>query len=103
MCVETDGKKIKIFSTESEMKTTLTHTLKVFTQAPQFSGGVVSLTIPFNPMIHCGDYVKFSSNFSSTTIGSLNYNTAQVNTIQFSFGTVSDTNEMILTCTPLSS
>ena len=103
MCVETDGKRIRIFSTKSKMKTTLTHTLKIFTQAPQFSGGVVSLSIPFNPMIHCGDYVKFSSNFSSTSIGSLNYNTAQVNTIQFSFGTVSDTNEMILTCTPLAS
>ena len=49
------------------MKNVLTHTLKVFTQAPQFSGGVVSLTIPFNPIIHCGDYVKFSSNFSSTS------------------------------------
>lgn len=100
--IESDGKKITVYSAESKMISKVVHTLKIFLQSPQFSGGVVSLSVPFNPVFKCGDFVRFPTTFASKTIGSLLYNEAQINSIQFSFGTVSDTNEMILSCTPTS-
>lgn len=99
IAVTTDGKKLRVFSLESTRKTVVVHTLPFLTQAPQFSGGLVNLTAPWNPMVKPGDYVKFPIDFKQTSQGSLVSNEASITSIQFSFSTDGDENEMVLTGT----
>ena len=98
----TDGKKLKVFPTEAKSSNMVVHNLSLLTQAPQFTGGSVSLVAPWEPMIKPGDYVTFPTTFNKASLGSIIFDTAMVNSIQFHFATNTDANEMILSGTPAS-
>ena len=92
-----EGKKLRVYPTTAERKSATIHKLNLLTQAPQYSGGTVSVMAPWNPMVKPGDYIQFFNNFKKTSIGAVVTNTAYVNTVQFSFATCTDQNEMIVT------
>lgn len=98
----TDGKRLRVFPTEAKAANMVVHNLPFLTQAPQFSGSTVSLVAPWEPMVKPGDYVTFPTTFNKTTLGSIVFDTAMVNSIQFHFATNTDANEMILSGTPAS-
>lgn len=102
IAIVTDGKKLKVFGLESQRQTIITYDLCFLSQAPQFSGGQVTVCAPWNPMIKPGDYVRFPIEYRQTSQGAVVFNTAMVNSIQFTFSTDGDENEMTLTCTPTS-
>lgn len=97
-----DGNKLKVFPTEAKQSSVIVHNLALLSQAPQFSGGTVSIVAPWNPMIKPGDYVHFPTSIRQQSLGAITTDTAQVNTIQFHFATNTDVNEMIITGTPTS-
>lgn len=73
------------------------HVLQYLTQAPQYSGGAVTINAPWNPTIAPGDIVMFPTNFYQSTLKTdVNISKAKVVSVQFSFSTVGDTNEMII-------
>ena len=88
------GSQIKVFPLTAEMKSVIVHELPFLTQAPQFTGGLVNLSTLWNPMIKCGDYVRFPTRFSTTTKGAIVSDIARVETIQFNFSTTSEDNDM---------
>lgn len=98
----TDGKKLRAFPTESKQSSVVVHELGLLCQAPQYSGGTVSLVAPWEPMIKPGDYVHFPANFKKASLGAIVSDTAVVQTIQFHFATNSNENEMIITGTTTS-
>ena len=98
----TDGKKLRAFPTESVASSVVVHELALLCQAPQYSGGTVSLVAPWEPMVKPGDYVHFPTNFMKASLGAIVSDTAMVNTIQFHFATNTDDNEMIITGTTIS-
>lgn len=93
------GNRLHVFPTEAKRKTVITHELPFLMQAPQFSGGLVSVVAPWNPMIKAGDYVKFPLEFRKEGAGSLVFDTMSVSSIQFSFATNTDENEMTISGT----
>lgn len=92
-----EGKKLRVYPTTAERQSATIHKLQLLTQAPQYSGGTVSVMAPWNPMVKPGDYIQFFNNFKKTSIGAVVTNTAYVNAVQFSFATCTDQNEMIIT------
>lgn len=98
------GKKLYITPKNSKVETVVKHRLLVLTQPPQFSGGAVSLVIPFNASIQCGDIVQYPTTIR--TIESANakpiiFDEAKVNTIDFNFSTTENSNEMTLSATTM--
>ena len=75
------------------------HYLPVLTQAPQFSGAEVTLVAPWNPAVKPGDHVSFSNKYYTIQNASsdLVRKQMQVTSVQFSFATKGDANEMTLT------
>lgn len=98
--VVADGSKLHVFPTEAKASTVVVHDLGLLSQAPQFTGGTVSIVAPWEPMVKPGDFVHFPTKFSKTSIGAIQFDTARVDTIQFHFATNTDANEMIITGTP---
>lgn len=92
-----EGKKLRVYPTTAGRQSATIHKLNLLTQAPQYSGGTVSIIAPWNPMVKPGDYVQFFNNFKKTTVGAVVTNVAYVNSVQFSFATCTDQNEMIVT------
>lgn len=92
-----EGKKLRVYPTTAGRESATVHKLQLLTQAPQYSGGTVSVMAPWNPMVKPGDYVQFFNNFKKTSIGAIVTNIAYVNSVQFSFATCTDQNEMIVT------
>lgn len=89
------GSQIKVFPLTAEMKSVIVHELPFLTQAPQFTGGLVNLSTLWNPMIKCGDYVRFPTKFSTIqNIGALVSDVARVESVQFNFSTTSEDNDM---------
>ena len=97
-----DGNKFRVFPNGAKQSSVVVHNLALLTQAPQFSGGTVSIVAPWNPMIKPGDYVHFPTSIRKQSLGAITTDTAQVQTIQFHFATNTDVNEMIITGTPSS-
>lgn len=97
-----DGNKFRVFPNGAKQSSVVVHNLALLTQAPQFSGGTVSIVAPWNPMIKPGDYVHFPTSIRQQSLGAITTDTAQVQTIQFHFATNTDVNEMIITGTPSS-
>ena len=84
------------FLTEKTDELSVTHTLKFLTQAPQYSGANINICAPWIPSIKPGDLVKFPTTFYSVgqnITQEVIYNTMNVSTVQFSFGTYGE-NEM---------
>ena len=100
ICIITDGKKLRVFPKEAKAANMVVHNLALLTQAPQYSGSTVSLVAPWEPMIKPGDYVTFPTTFNKLSFGSVLFDTAMVNSLQFHFATNTDANEMILSGTP---
>ena len=98
----TDGKKLRVFPTEAKAANMVVHHLPLLTQAPQFTGSTVSLVAPWEPMVKPGDYITFPTTFNKISLGSVIFDTAMVNSIQFHFATNTDANEMIVSGTPAS-
>ena len=92
-----EGKKLRVYPTTAQHQSATIHKLNLLSQAPQYSGGTVNIIAPWNPMIKPGDYVQFFNNFKKTSIGSIVTNVACVSTVQFSFATCTDQNEMTIT------
>lgn len=97
-----DGKKLRVFPTEQKRSAAVIHNLALLSQAPQFSGGTVSIVAPWNPMIKPGDFIHFPTKFSRLSLGAITTDIAEVNSIQFHFATNTDVNEMIISGTPIS-
>lgn len=95
-----DGNKLKVFPTDAKQTSVVVHNLALLAQAPQYSGGTVSLVAPWNPMIKPGDYVHFPNSIRKQSLGAIITDTVQAQTIQFHFATNTDVNEMIITGTP---
>ena len=96
-----EGSRIKCYPNGKELKSTVVYDLPLLTQAPQYTGGAVSINTIWNPMIKCGEYVHFPTEIKKKSIGSLITDTAMVNLIQFRFSNASDTNEMIISATEI--
>lgn len=78
-----------------------TYKLPYLSTAPQFSGGDVTLTAPWDPAIKPGDRVQFSSNFytasNSLLMGAIKQTTEiEVIQIGFIFGTTGQANQMTI-------
>lgn len=99
IAIVVQGKKLRVFSTGGKSSTIVVHAMPLLTQAPQYTGGAVSLVAPWDPMIKPGDYVRFPDDFYTASLGAIKNNVAKVNTIQFQFSTCDDQNEMIVTGT----
>ena len=97
--ITADGKKLRAFPTDGRRQDATVHALSVLTQPPQFSGGTVSITAPWEPMIKPGDYVRFPVTYSKAEFGSVRTDMVMVNTIQFRFGTNGAANEMVVSGT----
>lgn len=97
------GRTLRAYPTDKVPETTATHRLGVLSQAPQFSGGVVNISAPWDPRIRPGDVVQFPTTFAKKSVGALTYGEAVVNMIHFDFGTVGSTNSMTIMGTPTSS
>lgn len=100
--ITTEGDKLRVFSVSKAPKIYGVHVLKLLSQAPQFSGGTVSLVLPWQPNIKPGDVVQFPVDFGKKSLGALTFNSAIVDTIDFSFSTVGDNNQMSIMATPRS-
>lgn len=92
-----EGKKLRVYPTTANRQSATIHKLPLLTQAPQYSGGTVSVMAPWNPMVKPGDYIQFFNNLKKTTVGAVVTNIAYVNAVQFSFATCTDHNEMVVT------
>lgn len=95
--ITVDKQFLKVFPESQQPATVMNHTLKALIQAPQFSGGQVSLIAPWNPAVRPGDFVTYPTNFFQTTMGLSPFSTAYVVSVQFSFSTNGDQNEMSIT------
>lgn len=97
-----DNNFLKVCAEDKEAASPVIHKLNILTQAPQFSGSAVSLVAPFNPRVKCLDYVQFPTSFYSTQLGEKSFNLARVDSMQFSFATDTDENQMTITGTAVS-
>lgn len=94
-----NGNKLVVFPTRENYETIMEYELPLLTQAPQFSGGIASIVAPWNPMIKPGDIVKFPTQFYSRENGAMLGSSMTVTSVQFSFATNTDENDMTLTGT----
>ena len=101
LCITPQNKRLRIFRASANGKVySAVHTLNLLSQAPQFSGGVVNLVAPWTPTVKPGDLVMFPAEIAKTSIGALQYNKAVVDTVNFSFSTIGEDNQMTILGTP---
>ena len=93
------GKKLRVYKTDEKQTAVVLHTLTCLTQPPQFSGAAVNLVAPWEPMVKCGDYVTFPTQYATTDLTNITFATARVDTLQFHFSTVGSANEMVISGT----
>lgn len=95
--IAVDKQFLKVFPENQQPAAAINHILKALIQAPQFSGGQLSLIAPWNPAVRPGDFVTYPTNFYQTTMGLSPFSSAYVTSVQFSFSTNGDQNEMTIT------